>query len=189
MLKKRNWLMVLIALLSLAAITIGEQKMVGVYGWALAVNANGDVTSMSYANPKTELNIEASIEITLDTYGMPTHGKVVFRDGVSRALNFPEEVTVYWDELKGAHSLWSYFATMGKLNTINPYQTSIPQEMFGRFSRVVTMSGAELFGTLAPRYIMNPATGEIFSDWFTLDVKGNPLMMNRHGIDLIQQMK
>ena len=143
---------------------------------------------MSYENPKTELNIEVSIEITPDNRGMPEHGKVKFRDGIERVFK-PEELVVYWDEYKGAHAFWSYFASTGKLNSIYPDDGPIPPVMFGNFSRVITKSGGELFGRLISKNIHNEVTGEIFSDWFALDINGKEVMMYRHGIALIQQMK
>jgi hypothetical protein len=176
------------AMLLLFSAAFSQQKLIGSGGWVLAVDPSGEVASMSFTNPKTELNIEASIEITTDNRGMPVSGKVKYRDGIARAFS-PEELTVYWDEYKGAHALWSHFASTGKLNAASPDEAQIPAKMFGNFSRVITKNGDELFGKLVPKYTLNGATGEILSDWFALDVEGHEVTFYRHAVAVIQQMR
>ena len=40
-------------------------------GWLLFTDNSGNIDSMTYDNPKTELNTEAHIELTIDYQGVP----------------------------------------------------------------------------------------------------------------------
>jgi hypothetical protein len=150
-------------------------------GWAINTDPSGGVTSLTLTNPRTYLNVEQSIDITSDYQGTPMHGTVKFRNGLQKDLNYPAEVTFFWDEYKGAHAVWEYFASMNRVELFNPDDAAIPQMMYGRYCRVITKAGTEYFGKL----VENPSNTE----WFKMDVTGNSVLMYRHAIAVIQQLK
>ena len=84
-------------------------------GWLLFTDNSGNIDSMTYDNPKTELNVEAKITIGVNHQGIATNGTVIFRNGVVRALNIPQEVKHYWDDLHGPKTFWDYMKQQNKL--------------------------------------------------------------------------
>lgn len=164
------------AILSLSAAVIAEQD-----NWTIKADQSGSIHSMTLTSPNTQLRIESEVEIFLDSQGNPVKGSVKFNDGVERELNFPGEVLSYWDNFRGPHALWDYLATGGKLKLFNPDQLVIPQQMFGKTTRVITKDGKEYIGKLNEMY-NNP-------DWFTLQVFDRSLQIYRHNVSAIQQMQ
>ena len=170
-----------------ALMVIGAAMSFGVYasqilgGWSINTDASGGITSIVLSNPKTQLNIESSIEIFLDNQGNPVRGHVKFTDGIERDLNFPKEVMSYFDDYSGPHTVWEYFSSVGRLDLVNPDEATIPGQMYGRMTRVITKGGKEYIGKLA-EFTTNP-------DWFVLQIEGSSLTVYRHAIAVLQQMK
>ena len=70
---------------------------------------------------------------------------------------------------------------MNRVELFNPDETIIPPMMYGRNSRVISKAGNEYFGKL----VELPSN----SDWFKMDIAGNIVVMYRHAIAVIQQLK
>jgi hypothetical protein len=150
-------------------------------GWAVNTDASGSVTSLTLTNPRTYLNIEQAIDIVVDYQGTPIRGTVKFRNGLQKDLNYPAEVNFFWDEFKGAHAIWEYFASMNRVELFNPDEATIPQMMYGRMARVISKGGNEYFGKL----IEMPSN----TDWFKMDMAGSAVILYRHAIAAIQLLK
>jgi hypothetical protein len=148
--------------------------------WNVFIDMQGKITKMSVENPHTPLSIEREITVDIDKDGNPVRGDVKFIDAVIRELK-PREVLYYWDDLKGAHALWEYLASQGKLTIYSPKTAPLPQEVFGRQSRILTDDNREFIGKLGA-LPGNP-------DWFILDVEGSPLNVYKMVIRELQQMK
>jgi hypothetical protein len=155
-----------------AAQTIGN--------WVLNTDAGNAVTSMTINNPATYLNIESVVTIGVDNQGMPQKGTVKFRNGLERPCT-PEEVTYFWDNFKGFHSIWEYFASENRVDLFNPDQAQLPASMYGKFSRITTKAGVEYFGKLV-EFTTNP-------DWFVVQIGNANVTMYRHAIAAVQQLK
>jgi hypothetical protein len=151
-------------------------------GWNL-VTGGGAVTAMSYSNPKTYLNNQEVINLQLNAQGVPQRGIVKFHGGVERDLT-SGEVTYYWDDLAGAHALWSYLESQGKLASVDVQSGPIQGRYYGKLTRVTTKTDKELFGKLE-RLSDNP-------DGFSLVVDGaccGALRFERGAVTQLQQMK
>jgi hypothetical protein len=177
MVKKRFFVPFFLTI-AVSAISTLAGSVIG--NWAVGIDASGGVSALTLSNPKTYLNIESSVVIAVDYQGTPVSGTVTFRDGVQRACT-PEEVNFYWNEYKGPHSIWEYFASVNKVDLFNPDDALIPANMYGRFSRIVTKAGIEYFGKLT-EFSTNP-------DWFVMQIQGSSVTMYRHAIAMIQQLK
>jgi hypothetical protein len=178
MLKGRRWAAFFMTIAAAACGVFGG-PIIG--GWTINTDASGGVTSLTLSNPRTYLNIEQTIDIVVDYQGTPMKGSCKFRNGVQKDLNVPQEVQFFWDEYKGAHAIWEYFASMNRVELFNPDETVIPPMMYGRNSRVISKAGNEYFGKL----VELPSN----SDWFKMDIAGNIVVMYRHAIAVIQQLK
>jgi hypothetical protein len=150
-------------------------------GWTINTDASGGVTSMTLTSPRTFLNVEQTVDIQVDYQGTPIRGKIKFRNGLEKDLNFPPEAVFFWDEFKGAHAIWEYLASMNRVELFNPDDATIPQMMYGRYSRVITKSGTEYFGKL----IENQGN----ADWFKMDVQGSSLLLYRHAVAVLQLLR
>jgi hypothetical protein len=150
-------------------------------GWTVNADASGAVASMTLSNPRTTLNIEKTIDLSMDNREMPVRGMVKFLDGIQRDLNSPEEVTFCYKQYGGAHAQWDYSVSMNRVTLFNPDETSIPTTMFGGTTRVIAKSGAEYFGKL----IEMPGC----PDWFKMETGDARVMIYRHAISLLQQIK
>jgi hypothetical protein len=164
------------AILSLSVIAIADQG-----NWTKKTDQSGVIHSMTITSPNTQLRIESEVEIFLDSQGNPVRGNVKFNDGIERELNFPGEVISYWDTFRGSHALWDYLVSGGKVELFNPDLSEIPQQMYGKMTRVVSKDGNEYIGKLNEFY-SNP-------DWFTMQVFDRSLQIYRHNVSVIQQMK
>ena len=164
--------------LAVSALSALADQVIG--SWAIGTDASGGVSSMTLSNPKTYLNIESSVVIAVDYQGTPVRGTVKFNDGVQRDLT-AQEVAFFWDDFKGPHALWEYFASINKIDLFNPDDAQIPATMYGRFSRVTTKAGVEYFGKLT-EFSTNP-------DWFVMQIGGSSVTVYRHAIAAIQQLK
>jgi hypothetical protein len=151
-----------------------------VNGWQVTTDNSGNIQSMKYENPKTQLNTEASIDVSLDYQGVPSKGTVIFRDGVVRTLNYPAEVMTYWDNLHGWSAFWDFMKTQNKVTTIDPQKGPLPTTAFGHMSRVITKDGREYIGKLTEMTI-NP-------DWFYVIIEGTSVTVYRLAIREIQQI-
>jgi hypothetical protein len=148
--------------------------------WNILTDVQGKITKMSIVNPPTPLAIEREITIDVDRDGNPVRGDVKFIDAAIRELK-PREVLYYWEELKGAHALWDYLASQGRVAIFAPKTAPLPLEAFGRQSRILTDDNREFIGKLNTMP-SNP-------DWFILDVGGSPLNIYKMVIRELQQMK
>ena len=161
------------------ALTATASPVIG--GWNVNADASGAVASMTFSNPRTTLNIEKTIDLNINNRELPDRGTVIFLDGVKRDLNYPEETIFYWNNFHGAPTLWDYSASKNRVTIINPDETSIPATMYGRMTRAISKSGAEYFGKL----IEMPGC----PDWFKVETGDARVMMYRHVISLLQQIK
>lgn len=150
-----------------------------VNGWTITTDNSGNVQTMSFDNPKTELNTEAHIELTIDYQGVPVKGTVKFRDGVVRDINLPAEAMTYWDNLLGPSTFWDYMLSQKKITSIDPQKGVLPPTCFGRMSRVISKEGKEYIGKLTDM----PAN----PDWFHVVIEGSTVTMYRLAIREIQQ--
>jgi hypothetical protein len=166
----------LIVILSLSAITLADQN-----NWTIKSDQSGFVRSLIIKSPDTQLKIESEIEIFLDNQENPVSGRVKFNNGLERELNFPGEVLSYWNRFGGPHAFWEYISSQGKVELFNPDQSVIPQQMYGKTTRVITKDGKEYFGKLNEIY-NNP-------DWFALQIYDRSLTIYRFNVSAVQQMK
>jgi hypothetical protein len=169
---------VVAAALLLGSMTFAGQQTIG--GWILTSDPTGNITSMVLQNPVTYLNIESVVTLNLDNAGLPTTGTIKFRNNVERDLN-PGEVIYFWDNFRGAHSVWENFASLGRLDLFNPDDAVVPANMYNRPARVITKAGAEYIGRLLPMAV-NP-------DWFYIDINGHTVSVYRHAIAMLQEQK
>lgn len=154
-----------------------------VEGWNIIANGKGQVTSMEYENPSTYLKIQKYMRVDLDNQGNPKGGAVKFLNGFDRDMP-KQEATWYWENFNGRHSLWSYLYSKGKLIELPSLSTPLPDSYYGKYTRVVTNSNGEYFGTLQK--------SQAGSDGFQLVIEGasgGPLIFERIVVKLMQQMK
>jgi hypothetical protein len=164
-----------------AAVTLSVFGGQIVGGWTINTDPSGGVTSLTLTSPRTFLNVEQTVDILVDYQGSPIRGSIKFRNGLSKELNFPPEAVFFWDEFKGAHAIWEYLSSMNRVELFNPDDASIPQMMYGRYSRVITKAGTEYFGKL----MENPGN----NDWFKMDVQGSTLLLYRHAVAVLQLLR
>jgi hypothetical protein len=164
---------------AVAPVSVFAGQFIG--GWGISADASGGAVTMTLTNPKTYLSIESAVTVDVDYQGTPSRGSVKFADGIQRDLNYPTEVMFYWDEFKGPHALWEYYASVNRVDIFNPDDVVIPPSMNNRFTRVITKAGVEYFGNLAASS-GNP-------DWFVVQIRGNNVTMYRHAIAMMQQLK
>jgi hypothetical protein len=150
-------------------------------GWTINTDASGGVTSMTLTSPRTYLNVEQTVDVAVDYQGTPIRGSIKFRNGLSKELNYPVEAMFFWDEYKGSHALWEYLASMNRVELFNPDDATIPQMMYGRYSRAISKAGTEYFGKLIEN-LGNPA-------WFKMDVQGSTLLLYRHAVAVLQLLR
>jgi hypothetical protein len=153
---------------------------VNISGWFLTTDASGNVTSMQLLTPKTNLMIESSIEIFLDSQKIPTRGRVKFNNGVERDLT-PAEVINFWINYGGQHAMWEYFALSGKVDSFHPDNALIPPQWYDRLTRVISKSGKEYIGK-TEKIVDNP-------DWLVVNIDGSAVTVYRHAIAEMQQLK
>ena len=166
--------------LSLTAAAFSDQTS---GGWSISAGGSGAVSAMTYSNPPTYLNIQEVINIQINSHGLPQGGVVKFKGGVERDLT-AGEVTYYWDNLAGAHALWAYLETQGKLASVNVQPGPIQDRYFGKMTRVITKTDKELFGKVE-RLSDDP-------DGFSLVIDGaccGALRFERGTVTQMQQMK
>lgn len=174
---KRISAVVFIGIVVIARAGFGAQV---VNGWSINTDNSGNVATMSYENPRTQLNIEAVIDITLDYQGAPAKGHVKFKDGVERDLIAPEEPITYFSMLGGPNAIWDYLKSQGKVTIIDPQSGPIPATCYGRMSRVISKDGREYIGKIS-EMPSNP-------DWFTMNIEGRTLTVWRLAVREILQM-
>ena len=166
---------------TIAVVSFGAFAGQIVGGWTINTDASGGVTSLTLTSPRTFLNIEQTVDILVDYQGTPIRGTVKYRNGLQKELNFPPEAVFFWDEFKGSHAIWEYLASMNRVELFNPDDATIPQMMYGRYSRVITKAGTEYFGKL----IENPGN----ADWFKMDIQGSTVLLYRHAVAVLQLLR
>jgi hypothetical protein len=148
--------------------------------WNAIGDAQGKISKMSITNPHTPAHLEREIAIDIDKDGNPIRGEVTFTDGIKRELK-PLETAYYWDELNGAHALWDYLASHGRVTVYASKTATLPLDAFGKQSRVLADDNREFIGRL------NALPNN--TDWFILDVEGSSLNVFRGAVREIQQIK
>lgn len=113
--------------------------------WSITTDAGKHVITMSLSNPPTTLQIEDQIVLYVNLNGYPQAGNVRFRDGISRDLN-TGEINAYWDKFSAKQALWRYLESQGKLVSVS--ESSIPEDSYGKMTRVTTQASKEYFGKL-----------------------------------------
>jgi hypothetical protein len=177
--KKNRFLASFLTITVLSFALSAGQVVIG--GWTIITNTSGAVASMILSNPKTQLNIESTIEIFVDYQGNPVRGHVKFRNGFERDMNYPQEVITYWVDYGGPNATWKYFASVNKVDLYNPDEAVISSQMYGRPSRVIDKSGKEYFGKVV-EFGTNP-------DWFIILTKNSSVPIYRHAVAVMQQLK
>ena len=162
----------------LLALPLSAQQMVD--NWKIMPATDGSSLAMMISNPATPLNIEAEMDYSVASNGVPSKATVKFKTGLQRAMS-PEEVDFYWSHLKGPSSFWNYMQGQGKTNSLTSNTDQIPFSFLGRTVRVISNENNMYIGTLA----QNTNT----PDWFSLDIKGNRVLFWRKAVKEIQQLK
>ena len=124
-------------------ISIGAQDY---KGWSFKSGNQGQIVTMTISNPGTYLGVEGELTIEIGASGTPQGGVVKFKDGLGRDMS-KQEASTYWDEFQGPHELWSYWESQGKLMTLKT-NDAVPANWLGAMTRVITLSGGEVTGTL-----------------------------------------
>jgi len=123
---------------------------VNMNGWEIATDAQGTITSMTFRNPPTTLQIEAMFTFTLMDGYEPQNGSISFRNGFKREMTSGGrqggEMKCYWDLCKGFHTVWEYYRSINRVST---QTNSDLQNYIGRFCRVEIANGNELFGIVS----------------------------------------
>ena len=150
--------------------------------WNILSEIQGTVTSMSMSvfGRNAYFDIEKEIIFTIDKDGNPVRGEIKLVNGQERELQQQEAVS-YWDEFDGAHALWDYLLSKDRIVSIDPKTAEIPNEAFGKQSRLITGNGKEYFGKINAIF-SNPA-------WFTIEIPGWSLYVYKQNVHAIQQMK
>jgi hypothetical protein len=143
--KKRLFIRLASAMAVVAASTAFSQENIG--GWEIGGGVDGSVSRMTYANPATPLNNIAGIQVEINKVGAPLGGSVKFKNGFDRDL-LASEVSFYWVNFNGAHALWAFLESQGKLVTFNAQSGAIPDSYYGKTVRIVSKAGKEYFGKI-----------------------------------------
>jgi hypothetical protein len=175
--KKNYRKMVVPAFLLLSAVATFSQTN----EWSITADVGKSIIKMTLSNPATTLLIEDQIELQVTNKGYPQSGNIKFRNGISRDCS-PGEVTLYWDKFNAKQALWRYFESQGKLVAIS--QSPIPENSYGKMTRVTTQAGKEYFGKLLE---ISGQTGQ-----FGLINDGaccGPTLFDKNVVSKIQQIK
>ena len=154
--------------------------------WKIESDSSGQITRMTYSNPKTPLGIEKDLIINISTSGKAVSGKVDFLKsyyyGVVQRDMTPGEVGTYFSMFSGQKAEWDFYQAQDKLITITP-EGKIPAEWFGKQARVITNAGINLIGKLE-------ATG-IDGEW-QVEVEGaccGAIHFTMAGVKQVQELK
>lgn len=119
--------------------------------WKIESDSSGQITKMTYPNPKTPLGIEKDLFINISPSGKPLSGKVDFIKsyyyGVVLRDMTQGEVGTYFSMFSGPKAEWDFYQAQDKLVTITN-EGKIPPEWFGKQARVITNAGINLIGKL-----------------------------------------
>jgi hypothetical protein len=149
-------------------------------GWTATLDASGQITSVVYTIPPATGDIESVLEVQMDGKITPVSGVFTYRDGIKRAAN-PPELKTYWAMYGGPHFIWDYLGGQGKIISVQPATTSVPQEFLGQPVHLFTSNGHEYFGTLA-RMQLGP-------DWLYLDINGTQVSFYVPNVREVQRLK
>ena len=154
--------------------------------WKIESDANGVITKMTYANPKTPLGIEKDLIFNISQIGKPQSGQVDFVEskyyGVVVRDMKPGELIAYFDMFDGSNSIWNYYQTNDKLIVVKA-DGKIPADWLGRQTRVITKNGKNIIGKL----IASTTPGE-----WAVDVDGaccGPIRFTMAGVSQVQELK
>jgi hypothetical protein len=152
-------------------------------GLKINVDNSGRITSMAVSNPGTSLNIESEFLFSVSPEGNPTSGKITFRDNVQRPMK-EGELTFYFQQYGAQTALWDYYSQHGKATSLVIGTDKVPDEAYGKVSRLILNSGKQFIGRLA-KLSDKP-------DGFSLTIdgaSGGPIQFYNGVVKEIQQMK
>lgn len=158
----------------------GEEEFEGL---KLTTDYSGHVASISISNPGTTLNIESEFLISVSPGGTPTSGTITFRDKVQRPMK-DGELTFYFQQYGGQTAVWDYYSQHGKTTSFNLGTDKVPDDAYGKISRLILNNGKQFIGRLA-KLTDKP-------DGFSLAVEGaccGPIQFFNGTVKEIQQMK
>ena len=149
--------------------------------WKIESDNSGQITKMTYANPKTQLNIEKELVYNISPSGKPASGTVNFTNGFSREMKQGEVVT-YFDMFNGFKAEWDSWQSQDKLVTVGS-DGKIPAEWLGKPARIITNTGKDIIGRLSA------SDGE---SEYQIEVDGaccGPIHFTMAGIKQVQELK
>jgi hypothetical protein len=174
------------------------QKVIGV--WSVTSGPDGKSATMVYANPATTLKVESEFSLTVDPMGNPTSGAIKFKNGFQREMT-AGEVAFYFMEHKADNAYWDFRDNLGSITKFTSATDPLPTNFYGQQVRVISKEGVHYIGILSPLTLrmidtsavyVNSATARSTSfnpDWFSLNIKGNRLLVYRNAIQEIEQLK
>lgn len=152
-------------------------------GLKITVDNSGHITSMAVSNPGTSLNIESEFLFSLSPEGNPTSGKITFRDNVQRPMK-EGELTFCFQQYGAQTAVWDYYSQHGKATSFVIGTDKVPDEAYGKISRLTLTSGKQFIGRLG-KLSDKP-------DGFSLAIdgaSGGPIQFYNGVVKEIQQMK
>ncbi len=179
-----NRLVVCLAIITVMAwqqsINASEEQYQGL---KISTDNTTHITYIVNKNLQTYLGIESEFDFNLSQEGKPVKGSIVFKNGVVRDMN-PEELSLYFAEAGGPNAVWDYGKEHGRVTSFALANEKLPNESFGKTSRLITNDGKRYIGRLTK--MADKADG------YLLVVDGaccGPLPFNANTISEIQQMK
>jgi hypothetical protein len=158
----------------------GEEEFEGL---KVTTDNNGHIASISISNPATTLGIEAEFLISVSPTGTPTNGTVIFTDKIQRPMK-DGELTLYFEKYGGQTAVWDYCSQHGKTVSFVIGTDRVPDEAYGKTSRLILNDGKRFIGRLAK--LSGVAEG------FSVAVEGaccGPIQFSNGTVKEIQQMR
>jgi hypothetical protein len=152
-------------------------------GLKLTTDNNGRIASISVGNPTTTLNIESEFLISVAPMGSPTSGTITFRDKIQRPMT-DGELALYFHEYGGQTAVWDYYSQHGKIASYVLGTDRVPEEAYGKTTRLILNSGKQFIGRLAK------LTG--VAEGFSISVEGaccGPIQFFNGTVKEIQQTR
>lgn len=152
-------------------------------GFKLTTDNSGRIASISVGNPTTALNIESEFLISVSPGGTPTSGTITFRDKVQRDMK-DGELALYLQQYGDQTAIWDYYSQHGKTVSYILGTDRVPEEAYGKTTRLVLNDGKQFIGRLAK------LTG--VGEGFSVSVEGacdGPIQFSNGTVKEIQQMR
>lgn len=146
---RRNKLPVIVALVGSLAFSSGARAADDeVRPWAVVLDGNGHVASMSYPNPPVGQGVIQLLELDIGADATATTGRLQFKSGVKRDMT-KEEVAFYYTQLEGPKTVWNTLEGRNQVTKYDPAATPLPASLSGTPIRVIIKAGLNFFGTLS----------------------------------------